>query len=743
MDIRLSFTFLPIQCCFTRNLILMLAFAALSSPAIHAEEEVQTGTLRFRIVNQNSQLTPARIHLYNKEGEPHLASDSPSWHDHFISSGETTLKLPPDIYRWEMERGPEHDRLAGEVLIQKNASVHVNAQINRLPSLTDNGLIDEHWYSGDLHVHRSVSDIKTLMDAEDLNFATVIEWWNAPAKNSHRTTTTTYEFSDHRLYSTMAGEDEREGGALLYFNLEQPLDLSVKNREYPSPMVFLEQARTENPNVWIDVEKTFWWDVPLWAALADPDSIGIAHNHMHRSGVLDNEAWGKTRDRDRYPGPRGNGQWTQEIYYHLLNCGFRIPPSAGSASGVLPNPVGHNRVYVQLDGQRFAKEAWFNALRQGKCFVTNGPLLRVKANGEWPGADLENAERVTFDIALTSRTPVSCIEIVQNGKIVESIPCDHSISQTFKRTISLDNQGWFLVRAIGTAAHTYQFASTAPWFLGSPEQGPYLDPESAKFFVDWVNERIERVKLHLPDREQESSVLEYHLRAKNFWEQRLQLAQEEPRQRTRTLRAIGYPDSISLLLELKRLSESQSRGSLPNQTTGSPIAANHSSNGETDEVINFTDEQVINRAIRRAYLAHSKQEIEEALAPLVWLEFSINPESRVKIQSTKDRMRFHQGIPLYRLAKIENTAGITAQLNLSAIDLSTDPPCKVSGFDVAFVERANQPNRLTGGLNEYKIVKATTHQSGLREVRIQGDAGQGTQDLGFRATADVLLETLE
>ena len=28
------------------------------------------------------------------------------------------------------------------------------------------------------------------------------------------------------------------------------------------------------------------------------------------------------------------------IYYHLLNCGLRVPPSAGSASGVLPNPVG-------------------------------------------------------------------------------------------------------------------------------------------------------------------------------------------------------------------------------------------------------------------------------------------------------------------------------------------------------------------------------------------------------------------
>jgi hypothetical protein len=65
-----------------------------------------------------------------------------------------------------------------------------------------------------------------------------------------------------------------------------------------------------------------------------------------RSGVMTNEAWGRPRERRRLPDPQGNGHWTQEIYYHILNCGLRLLPSAGSASGVLPNPVGYDRVYV-------------------------------------------------------------------------------------------------------------------------------------------------------------------------------------------------------------------------------------------------------------------------------------------------------------------------------------------------------------------------------------------------------------
>src|SRR6185503_1387152 len=136
---------------------------------------------------------------------------------------------------------------------------------------------------------------------------------------------------------------------------------------------------------WIDIEKPYWWDVPVWLASGQMNSIGIANNHMCRSRMYPDEAWGKPRDLKQYPNPRGNGFWTQEIYYHVLDSGLRIPPSAGSASGVLPNPVGYNRVYVHLE-EPFTYDRWFGGLSRGKCFVTNGPLLVVKANDQFPGA---------------------------------------------------------------------------------------------------------------------------------------------------------------------------------------------------------------------------------------------------------------------------------------------------------------------------------------------------------------------
>src|SRR6185369_4738750 len=117
----------------------------------------------------------------------------------------------------------------------------------------------------------------------------------------------------------------REGGALLYFHLRQPLKIADAGREYPSPLTFVAQARQQE-DVWIDIEKPFWWDVALWLASGQMHSIGLANNHMCRDRMYESEAWGKPRIVERMPPPLGNGAWTQEIYYQVLNAGLRVPP---------------------------------------------------------------------------------------------------------------------------------------------------------------------------------------------------------------------------------------------------------------------------------------------------------------------------------------------------------------------------------------------------------------------------------
>jgi hypothetical protein len=390
-------------------------------------------------------------------------------------------------------------------------------------------LAAEGWWSGDLHVHRPPADVELLMRAEDLYVAPVITWWNnqnhwagrpPPAEPLVR-------FDDRRHYHLLAGEDEREGGALLYFGLPRPLAIAGAGREYPSPLRFVGEAR-RHPGAWIDVEKPFWWDVPVWLADGRVDSVGLANNHMCRDRMYESEAWGKPRVVDRYPPPRGNGYWSQDIYYHLLNCGLRLPPSAGSASGVLPNPVGYNRVYVQV-GRDLEYAAWWEALRAGRCFVTNGPMLRVEADGRPPGHvfTAEAGRELTLDVRarLTSRDPVGVLEVVRDGRVERKVTADELARTGTLGKLVFRESGWFLVRAIADNAKTFRFASTGPFYVevGAPKSR--VSRASARFFLEWVRERSRRVKVDDPRQREE--VLRPHRLAEEFWQKKLSDANAE------------------------------------------------------------------------------------------------------------------------------------------------------------------------------------------------------------------------
>jgi hypothetical protein len=385
----------------------------------------------------------------------------------------------------------------------------------------------EGWWSGDLHVHRDPQDMPLLMLAQDLHVAPVITWWNDRNAWSDRPVPAEplVQFDENRFYHLLAGEDEREGGALLYFNLERPLTLPPHSaREYPPMSRFLEQARAQ-PRAHVEIEKPFWWDMPVWVALGAVDSIGLAHNHLWRDGMLDNEAWGNPRDRVMYPAPRGNGYWSQDIYYHLLNCGVRIPPSAGSASGVLDNPLGYNRVYVHC-GEQLTYDAWWEGLRAGRVVVTNGPLLRPRVDGQLPGHVFQAAagESVELSVALnlSLRDPVDYLEVVQNGKVVHEVRLEEYRQRAGTLpAVRFEESGWLLVRAVADHPKTFRFASTGPYYVEIGNR-PRISRESAEFFRDWIDKRI--AGLQLDDPQQRAEVMAYLDRARRFWVEKVREA---------------------------------------------------------------------------------------------------------------------------------------------------------------------------------------------------------------------------
>ena len=672
--------------------------------------------VQFHVVDKNDAKIPCRIHLKNlKDGSAVKPPRVPFWNDHFVCDGTVDVELPRGEYRWLVERGPEYKRLSGKLNITSKKPITKTIRLERICDLREND-----WRSADMHVHRNPRDIELLMKAEDLDFAPVITWWNQPRRGDTSLEKIDFAFDQHRMFELNAGEDEREGGALLFFGLKKPLDLKVDSREFPSPMKFVGEARKQNEKVWIDIEKPFWWDVPLWLSTGRMNSIGIANNHMLHGGMLESEAWGKSRDQNRFPAPRGNGFWTQQIYYNILNAGIRLSPSAGSASGVLKNPVGYNRVYVfdpEQNSTRFSRDRFFEKLQKGNSFVTNGPLLRVFADGKPPGAQFElnsQGERtIELKIELDSNDHVPAIEVIRNGKICKTVICDNyepdailrlqnPQRESLKAKIDLDQPGWFLVRAITDKQNTFRFASTAPFYVGNSP----VKRDAAQFFLDWTKERIERVKANVRNPEHRKSILVWHEKAKSFWQKKV--ADSSP-------------------ADNETFAESKAR------TLAAIASSAHS-------FTNFANHN-FKTSLKKANQANSETKFFEQLTSLTLASISINPESRVKISSTRDRIKLAANTPKQFLLKVENVAGITAPLRLRAIDLS-DPDLKIADWcEIKIVKNPYTSDKLTSKLNEFKIVKVIVKRRGLHEVRIIADAGQGTQDLGFRATMDLMIDT--
>ena len=482
----------------------------------------QIGVIDFQIVDSESkEQVPARIHLWDSKGKVIRPPALPFWHDHFVCNGKVRLRVPPGDYRFEIERGPEYRIHYGNFRMLPRARESKVIPLKRILDMSEKG-----WYAGDLNIHRPVKDVPLLMQAEDLYVAPVITWWNKQNLWSglDLPDESLQLIDGKRWMHVLSGEDERDGGALLYHNMPEILDITAGEKTFPSSMEYLIPIRRMQ-GVHVDIEKPFWWDTPLWIASGMVDSIGLLNNHMQRSKVLPNEAWGKPRDARRFPGVHGNGKWSQEIYYQILNTGHRIAPSAGSASGVLDNPVGYNRVYVHC-GDDFNWNTWWKNLKAGKVVVTNGPIMRPLVNGQLPGHVFEAPAGETLSLQptlnLAIQDKVEYLEIVRDGLVIENVPLDEYAKMGGRLPkVEFKESGWMLIRAVTNNPKTYRLASSGPYYveIGSARR---ISKASTQFFIDWLKERQQKVMLEDPTQQQ--AVLRYYVGAQKYWEAVLEAA---------------------------------------------------------------------------------------------------------------------------------------------------------------------------------------------------------------------------
>jgi len=504
------------------------------------------GTLRVNVVDRAGRPLSARISVTTSEGRGYAPDDA--WrhadeafdrserefeYPYFHSTGSAQVTVPAGRMHVEVWRGPEYRVSRADVNVPARGRAVHRVVLERIANLPARG-----WWSGDVHVHMNYGGayrntpphLAFQARAEDLH---VVE--NLIVNKEQRIPDISYfrvgpdpvssatflllhaqEFhtsvwghmgllglGSHYLLPEYAGYPNTAAASLA------PTNATIADlaHEQGALVGYVHPFDTKPDPA--DTAAPLSYELPVDVALGKVDYLEVMGYSDHLV--------------------------TSEIWYRLLNCGFRLPAAAGTDAfpnfASLRGPPGLVRVFVH-SGATLDHRSWLAALKAGRTFVTNGPLLEFSVAGHAIGDEIRlsaGSHRLTARVGLRSNVAVDHLEIIGNGKVVASIALrgDRTAAND---TISIpaSTSGWYVLRAYSDRAELpvldlYPFASTSPIYVSVGDK-PARSADDAAFFVRWI-ERIEagtRASTAWNTPAEQAAVLRTLAVAKAVWQERAQ-----------------------------------------------------------------------------------------------------------------------------------------------------------------------------------------------------------------------------
>jgi hypothetical protein len=362
---------------------------------------------------------------------------------------------------------------------------------------------EQGYWSADVHIHANYTsphhqvveprDARLQIVSEDLNYGNLMVANSSGAFIHDRQY---FEGAPHRLSTP---------DYLVYWNEEN------RSSAY-GHMCFLGLKRLVEPFYNGFRNTDFWEDYPANYPLAQQvyDQGGaVSYAHPGMTPVFE-QASIKELPVDLALGHRtamdvlsnNDENASMAMWYRLLNCGFRVPISAGTDS--FTNVVDHyiaggGRVYVNV-GPRFDYAAWIDAFRNGRSFASNGPVLKLEVEGKLPGDEVtfDSARTLKVQASMATQVPVDRVEVIVNGRVAESRPAAGRTTLEFTSRLPLERSSWVALRALGPAHRlvlndTEAFAHTSPVYVAVAGK-PVRELDDVRFYRDWIERLIARTE---------------------------------------------------------------------------------------------------------------------------------------------------------------------------------------------------------------------------------------------------------
>ncbi|MFV2064460.1 MAG: CehA/McbA family metallohydrolase [Chloroflexota bacterium] len=165
-------------------------------------------------------------------------------------------------------------------------------------------------------------------------------------------------------------------------------------------------------------------------------------------------------------------------WYRYLNAGYRLPLVGGTDKMSAEVPLGQVRTWARLEDDRPLDIAsWAQAIRSGRTFVTSGPILELRVDGEEPGAQIGAAPSATLDVELRARAAqaiISGLEVIVDGSVVAACSVAEPVAElVLRERVRVERSGWIAGRShspmvISSAFATAMAAHTSPLYIEMP-----------------------------------------------------------------------------------------------------------------------------------------------------------------------------------------------------------------------------------------------------------------------------------
>jgi hypothetical protein len=319
--------------------------------------------------------------------------------------GACEVRLPPGPIHIEIHKGPEYHLLRREIGLSPG-QISLRLAVQRWTDWRAAG-----WLPGDVRCHE-LSPHAALLEgeAEDLAFVNLL----ANEHPQHESKPGSY--SNLLAFSGMKPALTTPGCAVVVNTLNTHPVLGTVSLLNCHRAVFPLRSGAPAEDDWSVADwcdqchrkkgLVVWPDLPRLTA-EQPQGEALAAMVL---GKID--AWEVTHFDD--PEPAVLADW-----YRLLDCGFRITLVAASGKDSNARVLGSVRTYAWLRPEDPPDYAiWVEAIRAGRTFVTNGPLLSLSVEDQGPGAVLTGTDRpLRIRADAQSGVPFDQIEVLAGSEV--------------------------------------------------------------------------------------------------------------------------------------------------------------------------------------------------------------------------------------------------------------------------------------------------------------------------------------